>query len=106
VQPYGLSGWYLSVKPLILKTRERGKQRLGSLKTLLAETQDNPSFDSIASLFLPKKFPFKPTGAPTVSNVIKKVFHNEDEEEEDDFSPKAIVSLKPPIQKKVLFRDD
>ena len=52
-------------------------------KPLLSETEDTPSSDSLAQLFLPKKFAFKPTGAPSVSHVIKKVgLYNEDEEEE------------------------
>jgi hypothetical protein len=51
---------------------------------LLSETEDTPSSDSLAQLFLPKKFAFKPTGAPSVSHVIKKVgLYNEDEEEEE-----------------------
>jgi hypothetical protein len=73
---------------------------------LLTESQDTPSSDSLAQLFLPKKFAFKPTGAPSVSHVIKRVgLYNEDEEEEED-APKAAVSLKAPIQKKALFGDD
>jgi hypothetical protein len=63
---------------------------------LLTESQDTPSSDSLAQLFLPKKFAFKPTGAPSVGNVIKKVgLYNEDDEEEDE--PKAAVSLKGPV---------
>jgi hypothetical protein len=63
---------------------------------LLTESQDTPSSDSLAQLFLPKKFTFKPTGAPSVGNVIKKVgLYNDDEEEEDE--PKAAVSFKAPI---------
>jgi hypothetical protein len=63
---------------------------------LLTESQDTPSSDSLAQLFLPKKFAFKPTGAPSVSHVIKKVgLYNEDEEEED--APKAAVSVKAPV---------
>lgn len=64
-------------------------------KPLLTESQDTPSSDSLAELFLPKKFAFKPTGAPSVGNVIKKVgLYNKDEEED---KPKAAVSLKAPI---------
>ena len=71
---------------------------------MLTESQDTPSSDSLAQLFLPKKFAFKPTGAPSVSHVIKKVgLYNEDEEED---VPIAAVSLKAPIHKKALFGDD
>ena len=63
---------------------------------LLKENQDTPSSDSLAQIFFPKKFAFKPTGAPSVGNVIKKVgLYNNDEEEEDE--PKAAVSLKASI---------
>jgi hypothetical protein len=65
-------------------------------KALLTESQDTSSSDSLAQLFLPKKFAFKPTGAPSVGNVIKKIgLYNNDEEEEDE--PKAAVSLKAPV---------
>jgi hypothetical protein len=37
---------------------------------------------------MPKKFAFKPAGAASVANVIKKVgLFNEDEEEEEDKQP-------------------